>query len=235
MHDSVNVGTVFSDWKVTNAFRFNENASRYIFVAGGIGITPIIAMIARARALKRPFELHYCARSPAQAAFLNHLTHSDFGEQVFLHYSQHQKQRWKAADAIGERSPGEEIYCCGPATLMDAIRISTVAWPEGTVHFEFFSASESLLGSDNAGFSVEIASSGKIYDIPPDKTILHVLREHGHNVDSSCEAGACGTCRIGYLSGVPDHKDLYLTDDERKESIMVCVSRSKSDRLLLDL
>lgn len=232
MHDRVEVGTIFPHWTLRNTFGLDDAADRYVLVAGGIGITPILSMMARIKRAGRPFELHYCAKSEARAAFLDVLKEEG---NVSFHYSRAGSERWPVADELSAVRPGTQVYCCGPASLIAAVRDATCAWPPGAVHWEFFSAEASLNPRVDQAFSITLASTGDVYTVPSDRTILGVLREQGVHVDSSCEAGACGTCQVRYLEGEPDHRDLYLEDSERGEFVMVCVSRSKSPNLKLDL
>jgi vanillate O-demethylase ferredoxin subunit len=234
MHEQVGVGTVFPEWTLRNTFELDETANHSIFIAGGIGITPVLPMMATLKRLGRPFTLHYCAKSEARAAFRGFLQEEMPEECVVFHYSAQAAGRWQVADAIAAAPPGAQLYCCGPAALIAAVRDATASWPAGAVHYEFFSADASLSPLTDGEFSVKI-KDGDVYTVPPDKTILRVLREHGVHVESSCEAGACGTCCVRYIDGTPDHRDMYLTDSEKKEFIMVCVSRSRSPCLTLDL
>jgi vanillate O-demethylase ferredoxin subunit len=120
---------------------------------------------------------------------------------------------------------------------MHAVTDACAHWPLGTVHFEFFAADPSVAEEPSQGFEVEIASTGAVYQVPPDKTILEVLRDQGFDIDSSCEEGLCGTCIVDVLAGEPDHRDLVLDDEEKQSNtlITVCCSRAKSARLKLDL
>jgi vanillate O-demethylase ferredoxin subunit len=120
---------------------------------------------------------------------------------------------------------------------MSAVKDASAHWPTGTVHFEYFTTDAAVSDQPNTAFEVEIASSGEVYAVPPDKTILDVLLENGHDVDSSCEEGLCGTCIVDVLDGVPDHRDLVLDDEEHESNqlMTVCCSRAKSGRLKLDL
>ena len=124
----------------------------------------------------------------------------------------------------------------GPAGLMAAVKAASNHWPAGQIHFEHFAAPVGVaVVGGQAGFEVEIASTGAVYRVPPECSILSVLLSEGMLIDSSCEAGVCGTCTTRYLSGEPDHRDFVLSDVEQREHVMVCVSRAKSARLVLDL
>jgi len=248
MHERIGVGTILRNWKLGNSFDLDESGAHYILIAGGVGITPIMSMMKRLEALDRPYTLHYCAKSEDKAAFRASLLQGEHAGRVRFHYSrsrarngdQHGGQddatmRWNAADALSAADAGTQVYCCGPGSLISSVRQATTSWPAGTVHMEFFSAASSLSAQGAETFSVKIAKSGDVYPVPPDRTILQVLRQHGLHVESTCEAGACGTCQVRYLDGTPDHRDLYLTEAEQSEFIMVCVSRSKTPCLTLDL
>jgi ferredoxin-NADP reductase len=236
VHEEIGVGAILRNWKLRNSFCLDETAANYILVAGGVGITPIMSMMARLKYLGRRFTLHYCARSEAKAAFRDSLLGGEYASQVMFHYSEKEASRqWQLSDALAVAEPGTQIYCCGPAGLVAGVKDATTLWSAGTVHFEFFSAASSLSPQTDETFSVKAARGGDVYSIPPDKTILQVLREHRVYVESACEAGACGTCRVRYIDGMPDHRDMYLTEGERSEFVMVCVSRSKTSCLTLDL
>ena len=135
---------------------------------------------------------------------------------------------------MAEDPKGAHLYCCGPRGLMEAVRDMTGHWSSAAVHFEDFGAAKAK-PEDNTPFTVELAKSGEIFEIPVDKSILEVLREAGKTLPSSCESGTCGTCKTRLVSGEPDHRDLALSEQEKARNIMICVSRAKSGALVLDL
>jgi vanillate O-demethylase ferredoxin subunit len=181
--------------------------------------------------------LHYCTRDAAQTAFCGLLAADDVAPHVRFHHDGGVPGRGlDVAALLSNVAPGTHVYCCGPAGLMAAVKAASAHWPASQVHFEHFSVPvESAAASGSTAFEVEIASTGAVYPVPPDRSILSVLLDQGVLVDSSCEAGVCGTCTTRYLSGQPDHRDFVLSEAEQREHVMVCVSRSRSPRLKLDL
>ena len=132
--------------------------------------------------------------------------------------------------------PGRaHVYCCGPRPLMDAVRDMTGHWPSGSIHFESFLDGAAMARAEDRPFKVRLARSGGEVEVPAGVTILEALKRAGHRVQSSCEAGTCGTCKTGLLAGEAEHRDLVLMPDEQGTQVMVCVSRAKSDVLELDL
>ena len=213
-----------------------HNESAYLFVAGGIGITPIRPMIAEAERLGRPWRLAYAGRSRATMAFLDDL--SRYGDKVTL-WPGDEAGRMDLAALLGPEAPGTGVYCCGPASLLDdaARQCDALGLPAGTLHVERFTSLDDAAGHAGGCFEVELASSGQVIAVDDGQSVLAALRGAGVEVLSSCEEGTCGTCETGVLSGVPDHRDTVLTPAERAacDLMMVCVSRAKTSRLLLDL
>jgi vanillate O-demethylase ferredoxin subunit len=238
MHDRVQVGDLLQVAAPRNHFPLDETADRHLLIAGGIGITPLLAMAHRLHAIGARFAIHYCTRSPERTAFQSELARYAAGDRVQFHHD-----AGNPADGLDVRAlvadvvPGTHVYCCGPGGLMTAVKAATAHWPSSHVHFEYFAvpAIPAATSADADGpFDVEIASTGALYRIPEGQSILSVLTVCGMTLDSSCEAGICGTCQTRYLSGHPDHRDYVLTDDERGEFIMICVSRA-AGKLVLDL
>jgi len=212
------------------------DAPSYLLIAGGIGITPILSM---ARHLlgqgNRHFHLVYCSRSPEAAAFLDVLSAPEFEGLVTVHHDGGDPDRvydfWDHLETPGKT----HVYCCGPTPLMDDIRDMSGHWPPSQIHFEDFGGEVEISRADDKPFTVTLARSGEKIEIPADATILDTLRASGHRVPSSCETGTCGTCKTRLLSGVADHRDMVLTDEERPHFIMICVSRAADGELELDL
>ncbi len=218
-----------------NAFALPQRGDNFIFIAGGIGITPFIAMI---HALKedpaKKFKLYYCARTPEMTAFREQLSAPEFRGKVVFHYDNGDPA--KALDLwpiVEERRNREHIYCCGPRGLMEAVRDATGHWTPTSIHFEAFSEADARRPDDTA-FTVKLARSGAVIEVPAGTTILEAIRAAGYEVPSSCESGTCGTCRTKLLAGEADHRDLVLTEAERDSQIMICVSRAKSPELVID-
>ena len=238
LHDEVGKGDVLDVTPPLNNFPLAEDASEHIFIAGGIGITPILAMGYRLRANGANFTLHYCTRSPEQTAFMDEVKEA-FGENVvFYHDGGDSSRGIDLKQVLGTRPDGAHLYICGPAGLMAAAMEAAAGWPEESLHREFFSANPSSGEWQNEEFEISLARRKKILTVPVDKTILDVAREAGATVESSCEDGLCGTCRTGLLNGTPEHRDQVLTCREKEENktIMICTSRAKAgERLVLDL
>jgi phthalate 4,5-dioxygenase reductase subunit len=217
-----------------NDFGLPTRAHDFLFIAGGIGITPIMAMIREVLAQGKRFRLYYCSRSPETTAFREELGAPEFAGKVVIHYDQGDPTAsLDLKPILAERKNREHLYCCGPRPLMEAVREMTDHWSSTAVHFEAFSEAETHKADDKP-FKVKLARSGAVLDVPTSKTILEVLRDHGLEVPSSCETGTCGTCRTKMLAGVADHRDLVLAEHEKKDTIMICVSRARSDEITLD-
>jgi phthalate 4,5-dioxygenase reductase subunit len=212
-----------------NNFALKPSPAGHLFVAGGIGITPIMAMIRHLAATGGRFRLYYCARSPAATAFGAEL--AEFGRDVVIHHDGGDPARSLDLWPVLEKPKGQ-LYCCGPRGLMQAVRDMTGHWSPSAVHFESFT--DTAPRPDDRPFTVRLAKSGATVAVPVGTTILAALRAHGLDVPSSCESGTCGTCRTRLIAGAADHRDLVLADDERTSSIMLCVSRAHSDELVID-
>jgi phthalate 4,5-dioxygenase reductase subunit len=217
-----------------NDFGLPPRAQDFLFIAGGIGITPIMAMIREVLRQGKRFRLFYCSRSPEMTAFLDELSAPEFKNQVTIHYDQGDPARsLDLKPVLAERKNREHLYCCGPRPLMEAVRNMTDHWSSTAVHFEAFSEAETHKPTDKP-FKLRLARSGEVLDVPTTKTILEILRDRGLEVPSSCETGTCGTCRTKLIAGEADHRDLVLAEHERADTVMICVSRAKSDEITID-
>ncbi len=234
-HEQARVGQAFQIEAPRNNFPLDETAAHTVLIAGGIGITPIHAMMRRLQDLGRDYSLHYACRSREDAAFLDELATM---ESVALHFDAEAAGAPLAlADIVRGAPDGAHLYCCGPAPMLAAFEAAAAeaGRPAEQVHVEYFTAKhEAALAG---GFVVELAQSGREISVAEGVSILHALRDVGVDVPSSCEEGVCGSCETRVLSGRPDHRDAILTDDERErsETMMICCSGSKSPRLVLDL
>lgn len=218
-----------------NDFALKPGPAAYIFIAGGIGITPIRAMIKHLTATRaKPFKLYYFTRSPELMAFRDEFSGPEFRGKVVIHHDGGDPDKAYDLWPVLEEPRGAHLYCCGPRGLMEAVRDMTGHWSSAAVHFEDFGAARAK-AEDNMPFTVRLAKSGVSVEVPADKSILEALREAGKVLPSSCESGTCGTCRTRLISGEPDHRDLALSEHERARNIMICVSRAKSSELVLDL
>jgi len=208
---------------------------RFIFIAGGIGITPIRSMIRHCiRQGKQNFKLYYFTRTPEAMAFREEFSANEFAGKVVLHHDNGDPEQAYDLWPVLEEQRGAHLYCCGPRGLMDAVRNMTGHWPDSAVHFEDF-VGASVPRADDKPFAVKLAKTGKSYEVAAGVSILDTLRNNGHVLASSCESGTCGTCRTRFTGGEPDHRDLVLSNKEKKDEIMICVSRSKSPTLTLDI
>jgi ferredoxin-NADP reductase len=209
-------------------------APRYLFVAGGIGITPILPMLAAAQAAGAEWELVYGGRRRSSMAFLDEL--AGYGHRVALR-PQDETGLLDLDALLATPRADTLVYCCGPEPLLAAVEQRCASWPSGSLRVERFSARPPTEPVLTRAFTVELARSGLKLVIPPDRSILDVAEEAGVGVLSSCSEGTCGTCETPVLDGEPDHRDSVLTDEERAadDCMMICVSRSRRPRLVLDL
>ena len=218
-----------------NAFPMAAKAGGYIFIAGGIGITPILSMIRSLGELPpAPWKLFYLTQTRAATPFVEELKELGTYGAVRMHHDEGDPSRAFDLWPVLERPTNAHIYCCGPRGLMDAVRDMSGHWSNDQVHFESFSDG-SIARPDDKPFRVKLAKSGETVEVPVGKSILSALRECGHVLSSSCESGTCGTCRTKLVAGEADHRDMVLMPEEMSGQIMICVSRAKSDELVLDL
>jgi tetrachlorobenzoquinone reductase len=235
VHSNVRAGAQLTISAPRNNFPLDPAADRYLFIAGGIGITPIMGMIRWCVANEKPWRLIYAARSRQRAAFYEDLCALASGAQ--FHFDDESGQVLDVAQTIASWAEGERIYCCGPAPLMEAVKSLTEKLPAGTVRFEWFTTPETDEPQESSSFTVRLERSGVEFAVPEQKSILEVLEEHGFELPFSCREGLCGTCVTNVCSGQPDHRDYVLSDEERASGklMTICCSRSKSAVLTLDL
>jgi ferredoxin-NADP reductase len=215
---------------VRNHFVLAE-ASEYMFVAGGIGITPMLPMIEEVARLGLPWRLHYAGRSRASMAFADRLL-AEYPSRVTLY----PRDEGASLDLLStiESSAGATIYCCGPARLIDAAEAVCLRLGR-ELHLERFAADESIIVSDpgDQPFEVHLAQTGVTITVQPGESILDVAEAAGADVFGSCLEGICGTCETRVIDGEPDHRDSVLGGEETG-TMMICVSRSRCPRLTLD-
>jgi ferredoxin-NADP reductase len=211
-----------------------QPAARYVFVAGGIGITPLLPMIRAAEAAGADWALHYGGRTRASMAFLGEL--SAYGQRVRV-CPQDETGLLDLDAALGAPTADTLVYCCGPAGLLDAVTDRCRDWQPGALHVERFTAAPVVSDGAETEFEVVCARSDVIVTVPPGLTVLQAVENAGIGVLSSCTEGICGTCETTVLEGEPDHRDSLLSDDEKAagDTMMICVSRCRSARLVLDL
>lgn len=238
IHDSLRVGQIIDISAPRNNFELVEDATRTIFIAGGIGVTPFLPMARRLTELRRSWTLHYTVRTPDRAAHLEELQHlaAHGCGAVELNIDGVEGGRMLDIGAlVGSAGPLAHLYCCGPEGLLNAFRIAAASLPADQIHFEYFSAHVTV--ADDGGYVVVLDKSGYEITVRAGETILSALLEAGVDQPYSCQNGICGACEVRVLSGVPDHRDMLLSEKERAENktMMVCCSGSKTDRLVLDL
>jgi len=233
VHDRLSVGDTVRVRGPRNNFTLVESP-RYLFIAGGIGITPILPMIRAAEATGADWELVYGGRRRASMAFLDELAR--YGDRVSVR-PQDETGLLDLDALLGEPRADTRVYCCGPEPLLAAVEQRCGAWPSGALHVERFAAKPLTEPVRSEAFEVVLAQSELTLSVPPDRSILSVVEEAGVGVLSSCAEGTCGTCETAVLDGTPDHRDSVLSAEERQANdyMMICVSRSCSGRLVLDL
>ena len=239
IHNQLQQGSELQIHAPRNHFELDENSENYLLIAGGIGITPIMLMATRLQHLNKPFTLHYLCRTPEQAAFSKQLQ-QQLGDKLQCHYSYgDSEKRLNISKLFSQQTQATQVYTCGSQWLLQSILDAEQQHPNISVKFERFAAAPVDESLANAGFEVEIATSGEIITVLPQQSILQVLRAQGHQIETMCEEGLCGSCEVGLLEGEADHRDSVLTVDEQAEHsvLMVCCSRahSNSPRLKLDL
>jgi ferredoxin-NADP reductase len=234
VHDSLKEGSQVRVRGPRNHFALID-APRYVFIAGGIGITPLLPMIESADRRGASWTLHYGGRQRASMAFLDQLTR--YGDRVRT-WPQDEFGLLDLPGILGEPRPDTLVYCCGPEALLAAVEAQCAAWLPGALHTERFTPKpvEPAAGGDTP-FELVLQRSGITAVVPADRTVLEVVEEAGLSVLSSCRVGTCGTCEQEVVSGEIDHRDSVLTEEDREagEYMMICVSRSCSERLVLDL
>jgi ferredoxin-NADP reductase len=217
-----------------NHFHF-DRASHYRFVAGGIGITPIRAMIRAAEAAGSDWDLLYGGRTGSSMAYVEELR-SSYGDKVLVR----PQDRFGLLDIAGFlRAPSSKtlVYCCGPEPLLNAVERYCAAWPELALRLERFAPKVGAEEGPTSEFEVELVQTGLVVTVPADRSILEVAEEAGAFVTSSCEEGTCGSCETAVLGGEPDHRDSVLDKEQRalNDTMMICVSRCLGAKLVLDL
>src|SRR5215207_4575589 len=233
VHDALAVGDLVGVGGPRNNFPLVPS-EQYLFVAGGIGITPILPAVRQAGLLGADWRLLYGGRRRCSMAFLDEL--SGYGDRVLVR-PEDEHGLLVLAGFLGEPRGGVRVYACGPAPLLAATEGACAGWPPHTLRTERFVADELGAPARSAAFEVELARTGATVTVTPGTTVLDALSRAGVEVLSSCRRGVCGTCETEVLAGRPDHRDALLDDDERdaNDCMYVCVSRSRDERLVLDL
>jgi ferredoxin-NADP reductase len=236
IHDAIRPGDRLALSEPANHFQLDPSAARSLLVAGGIGITPILAMARSLLAQGRTFELYYLSRSRQHAPFLDFLQSSGFKDSITIHHSCGNR-RLDMATVLRGVAADTHVYCCGPPGLLSVVRDASLHLLPGRFHSETFVAEENLKRDDDASFTVHLTKRDMRVTVGADETILNALLRAGVDVDYSCQEGTCGTCVVEVAGGIPDHRDSVLSDIEhaRGKMMTICCSRSKSRELLLKL
>ncbi len=236
VHDNLKAGDTLQIGRPRNSFQLLD-AQHVILVAGGIGLTPLLSMAKHLAATGASFEFHAFNRSMSKTAFLDELR--AFGDRFFLHLDDGgYKQKRDLISAFKDGPQGTRVYICGPKGFISHVKnlAQKNGIPPASIHVEHF-CGDKLDASQEKTFLVKIASTGGVYSIPADESVVTALSSHGIEIVTSCGQGICGTCLTGVLQGECDHRDMYLTDMEKMESkqFLPCCSRAKSSMLVLDL
>lgn len=239
VHDAVPEGATLRISAPKNHFPIAAGAPHHLLLAGGIGITPLLAMAEQLTAQGQPFDLHHCTRSRERTPFVEQMAASAFASRVQHHFDDGDAaQKLDIAATLRASPAGTHLYVCGPQGFMDAVLAAgrAAGWPEERLHREYFAAAPVDHSHDGA-FELEIASSGRVIPVRADQSALAALLAAGFDIPMSCEQGVCGTCLTRIRSGTPEHHDQYLTPEEQaaNDQFLPCCSRAKSPRLVLDL
>ena len=233
IHDQLRVGDVLRVAAPRNLFPLDRGSASALLIGGGIGITPLMTMAAELERRDRDWTLYYAVRTADEAAFSVDLAR--YGHRVRIHCDDEAGVILPIAAVVDAAPEGAHFYCCGPAPMLDAFVGATRAFPPALVHLERFTATEQAATA--GGFLVELVRAKRTIAVPGGSTILEALTNQGINWPNSCQQGICGTCEARVLDGVPDHRDSVLTDSEHaaNQSMMICCSGSRSEKLVLDI
>jgi vanillate O-demethylase ferredoxin subunit len=236
VHDTFKAGDIVSASAPRNNFALREDAEYSLLIAGGIGITPLMSMIRRLETLGRPWKLTYAARTRRAAAFLGELEAIRPNADLHRHFDdEHGGQPLDLAGIVASAQANAHLYCCGPVPMLEAFEKAAAGRPSGHVHVEYFQAAQAP--AVDGGFEIRLARSNRTIAVEPGKTILDAVLDAGIMANYSCSEGVCGTCETRVIEGIPDHRDLFLSPEEKaaNNTIMICCSGSKSGTLVLDL
>lgn len=234
MH-ALNPGDMVKVSEPTNQFPLGDHAEHAVLIAGGIGVTPILSMAADLAAADRSFEMHYAGRTEGALSFVPELK-AICGDALHIHYDD-QPCAMNIKTILENAHTGSHIYFCGPSGMIDAVKRTSkeLGWSDERIHFELFATDADE--SENTAFEVEVSATGQIIHVPADKSIIEALEEAGLDPLYDCQRGDCGICQCDVIEGIPDHRDVILSDAEKASNtvMQICVSRSKSPKLVLDL
>lgn len=239
LHDDVQQGHILEIGFPKNRFEVDAQARRSLLIAGGIGVAPILSMAEYLAGIGAEFTMHYCTRTKPRTAFIDRIRNASYANRVSFHFSDGPaEQLMDTAALLRNTPPDTHLYVCGPTGFMTVVIdiAKNLGWPDRQLHKEYFSA-EVMKSDKDTSFEIKLASTGKVLQVAKDKTALQVLSECGIDVPRSCEKGVCGTCVTRVLEGEPDHRDMFLTEEERKQNGLFtpCCSRARSSMLVLDI
>ncbi len=238
VHDKLGPGDLIKISPPRNNFALAEDAPQSILIAGGIGITPILGMVRQLNAMRRPWRLHYCTRTRAGTPFIEELealAANDPGEVRFNFDEEPGGAMLDLGAVVADAPANAHLYCCGPLPMLAAFEAATANLPREQVHVEYFTAKEAP--ATDGGFTVVLVKSKLEVKVRAGQSILNAIFQAGIDHPSSCLEGICGACETAVVEGIPDHRDLVLTESEQKanRTMMICCSGCKGDRLVLDI
>ncbi|MBM7061043.1 oxidoreductase [Pseudomonas sp. UL073] len=237
LHGGLQVGDNIRTSLPRNHFPLIKNGERYDFIAGGIGITPILAMVRWCEANGKEWYLHYLARNRLRAAFYEELQQLSPTRVKYHFLDEHDGQPLDVEKTLMGIPQHSHIYCCGPGPLMERVKAGTDNRPAEHAHFEWFSAAPQVAADLTTGFTLIARRSGITVNVSPEQSILEALESNGLCVPFSCREGLCSSCETRVLAGIPEHRDFVLSESQKasNQTMLICVSRSKSEVLELDV
>ncbi|KAA8731252.1 oxidoreductase [Acinetobacter qingfengensis] len=237
MHEQYHEGDILSIGQPRNLFEIHPETESAVLFAGGIGITPILAMAYHFKRNNISFELHYFVRSREQIAFYGNLT-AHFADQIYFHINEEPESKANMAEILAQRADTRHLYVCGPNGFMDFVIQSArqTEWQNAQIHQEHFIA-EKIDTSGDQAFTIEIKGYDTPIEVPAHQTVATALITHGFDIPLSCEQGICGTCILNVIEGIPEHRDLFMTDAEHAANTQFtpCCSRAKTAKLVIEL
>ena len=239
MIEQVQAGQMLQASAPKNDFELLDPSHEVIFIAGGIGVTPLLSMARQMAKLQQAggqgrFRFYYCARDAEGAAFMPELQALQNAGEVSFHFDGGNPDAGLDFWPLLEKPSQAHIYCCGPQGLMDAVKDMSGHWPQGRVHFESFGVNAAQHAT-NSPFQIKLSKSQTVLPVAENESILEALRKAGHRVPSSCESGTCGSCKTALVAGQVEHRDFVLSDSDKCNHIMVCVSRASQANDLIEI
>ena len=237
MHDRVQVGDLLAISVPRNTFPICAQAQRHVLLAGGIGMTPMLAMAQQLARDRADFTLCVFARSREHLAFAQALAEPALAPHVRLHFdAADSNEKIDLRGLLATHPPGTHLYLCGPAGFMKAVQAASSHWPDDCVHLEFFAPPDAGADAEaNEPFALKLAQRNITVEVASDQSAVEALHDLGIDVPTSCEQGICGTCVVGFLGGEPDHRDFCLSATERTKKLALCCSRAKSGTITINL